>query len=56
MNILMIGELYKFGGASEIMEMLAQRLEYCGHRVVLVFGYNYNEYKVVDNHYIIYNN
>lgn len=56
MNILMIGELYKFGGASEIMEILAQRLEYWGHRVVLVFGYNYNEHKITDNHFVMYNN
>ena len=40
MNILMVGELYKFGGASEIMEILAGRLEAYGHHVILLYGFN----------------
>lgn len=56
MNVLMIGELYKFGGASEIMEILAQGLERRGHKVLLVYGYNYGGQSVEDKHYVMFNN
>lgn len=56
MNIMMIGELYKFGGASEIMEILAKGLEEDGNAVTLVYGYNYGNYDVETGHYVLFNN
>ncbi len=56
MNILMIGESYKFGGASEIMEILAHSLEKNGHTVTLVYGYNYEGYEITSGHYVLFNN
>lgn len=56
MNILMIGESYKFGGASEIMEILAKGLERDGHSVTLVYGFNYEGYEAEAGHYILFDN
>lgn len=56
MNILMISESYKFGGASEIMENLARGLEEDGHTVILMYGYNYGGYRLETGHYVLFNN
>lgn len=52
----MIGELYKFGGASEMMEILAEGLENDGHAVTLLYGYNYAGYEIEDRHYVLFEN
>ena len=57
MNILMVGELYKFGGASEIMEILAGRLEAYGHHVILLYGFNPGGVKNIEkNHHVLFQN
>ena len=56
MNILMIGELYRYGGASEIMEVIARNLRNRGHKVVLVYGYNYKKQKIQEGTYILFEN
>lgn len=56
MNILMVGELYKFGGASEIMEILSDGLKRKGHKVTLLYGYNYGKYDIEEDHYVLFNN
>lgn len=56
MNILMISELYKFGGASEIMESLARGMEERGHRVILLYGYNYENNPLSSGSYILFGN
>lgn len=56
MNVLMIGELYRFGGASEIMEILAKGLKKDGHGVTLLYGYNYAGYEIEEGHYVLYEN
>lgn len=40
MNILLVGELYRYGGASGMMEILAGELRKRGHKVISVYGYN----------------
>ena len=53
----MVGELYKFGGASEMMEILANRLKVRGHNVILLFGYNPGNQKSTEKkHYILFRN
>lgn len=55
MNVLMLGELYHYGGASEMMEILAKNLN-GKHQVTLIYGYNPNKDFVGIGHYVIYNN
>lgn len=45
MNILQINEMYKFGGASQIMEQLNQGLKQHGHNSYIVSGYNLKNVK-----------
>lgn len=53
----MVGELYKFGGASEMMEILANRLKVRGHNVILLFGYDPGNQKSAEKkHYILFRN
>lgn len=52
----MVGELYKFGGASEIMEILTKGLENDGHAVTLLYGYNYDKHDVESKSYVLFNN
>lgn len=40
MNILQINEIYKFGGAAQIMEQLNQGIKKNGHNSYMVSGYN----------------
>ena len=56
MNILMISELYKFGGASEVMEILAKGMEENGHKVILLYGYNYENHPFSSGSYIMFGN
>lgn len=56
MNVLMIGELYQFGGASEMMEILAEGLKDDGYAVTLLYGYNYAGYGIDDGHYVLFDN
>lgn len=56
MNVLMIGELYQFGGASEIMETLSRGLKKNGHEVTLLYGYNYAGYEIEEGHHVLYAN
>lgn len=56
MNILMIGEIYRYGGASEIMEVIARNLRNKGHRVILIYGYNYKKREVEADNYVLFEN
>lgn len=56
MNILMVGELYCYGGASEIMEVIARNLRNKGHKVILVYGYNYKKQKIQEGTYVLFEN
>lgn len=56
MNILMIGELYRFGGASEMMENLAKGLEDDGYAVTRLYGYNYAKYSTDERHFVLFEN
>ena len=55
MNILMIGELYRYGGASEIMELLSHKLKECGHNVVSIYGYNHSDIHIEKDVIVLYN-
>ena len=56
MNILLIGELYRYGGASEMMEILAGELRKKGHRVISVYGYNPRNRKIEKDIRVIFEN
>ncbi len=56
MNVLQIGELYRYGGASEIMELLDKGLKEAGVNVVTVYGYNHSHLPIEDNEFVIFSN
>lgn len=56
MNILMISELYNYGGATGVMNNLANELKCLGHNPILLYGYNYNNYEIEKGQYVIFNN
>lgn len=55
-NILQIGELYSYGGATEVMELLGGELKEKGCGVHYVYGYNYHKAPVKKDHYVLFQN
>lgn len=54
MNILQIGEHYKFGGAAKIEDELHKGLQIKGYKSFRIAGYNKELEKVDDKHHILY--